>query len=126
MLKRKIKFKNIKVPFKNLNDRKEIVDEFLCIICLNLVNSPKICSNCDKLFCEDCLEKWFDVNSTDKCANCLDKFVAAKIQRIIIEILNKFEINCPAIPCSSKISNENLNNHLKNDCEYFEKEAKCK
>ena len=40
-----------------------IDQHFICIICHDVVWSPKECISCDSLFCQKCIEKW-QSNST--------------------------------------------------------------
>ena len=33
-------------------------DDLSCQVCMNLVNDPKQCSVCDKLYCSKCIHQW--------------------------------------------------------------------
>ena len=53
---------------------------------MNLVNDPKQCSFCDKLYCSKCIQHWLKQNQN--CPNCKEPFVSYprinKIDRVII------------------------------------------
>jgi len=42
--------------------------DFECMICTNVVRDPVECTNCDKLFCNICNEKW--QKTKKQCAHC--------------------------------------------------------
>ena len=49
------------------------IDFFSCPICLRIVNEPKQCSECDTLFCADCIDNWLTHEGRDYCPKkCTD------------------------------------------------------
>ncbi len=42
----------------HLTPKNKVEDDFNCCICMNVVREPRECSNCEKLFCNQCIEQW--------------------------------------------------------------------
>jgi hypothetical protein len=117
--------KEIKLNMKQHEEeyKNKLAEDYMCQICICLVNSPRMCDKCDKLFCDACLTKWLATNKT--CPNCHLKFKEARIQRTVKNTLEKFEIICPNSPdCTEEFPCEKLEEHLKK-CNFSKIEAKC-
>jgi hypothetical protein len=117
--------KIFKLTFKKCNQEYEnkIIEEYICSICISLVNSPKMCEKCESVFCEVCITKWKLENLT--CPNCNLNFKETKIQKTVKNILNKIEIECPnSNLCISQLTVEKLADHIEN-CQYTKRESEC-
>lgn len=93
-------------------------DNFLCVICLNLVLNPVFCEESDCIFCKRCIESW---NKKEKnCPNCRKEFRAnTKVSRILKNMLYKVKIRCIYLSegCDTVLEYEKYEAHL-NDCDY--------
>ena len=94
-------------------------EDFICLICKNIVNEPKKCSSCDKLFCNNCI-----TDGSKKSHNqCPMKCGGTRIDqpgRTILNILSKIEFKCRL--CAKITTYEKYSKHL-NECE--NREYKC-
>lgn len=48
----------------------EIKESVMCYICLSKVVQPKMCPNCQKIACKDCLKNWFITKGNKNCGYC--------------------------------------------------------
>ena len=101
---------------------KPINDFYLCNICLNIILNPKMCYECQNLFCGLCIDK-YQIKNND-CPNCRKPFVEMKILRHLKLILNQMELKCP-LKCEEIINYENMEFHLKR-CRNAPKLYRCK
>ena len=63
-------------------------DDLNCQVCMNLVNDPKQCAFCDKLYCSKCIQHWLKQNQN--CPNCKEPFVSyPRINKIILNALSE-------------------------------------
>jgi len=102
-----------------ISNHKGIKEEFKCPICLNFVYNPLKCSNCENIFCLNCIDNLNTNCSNDKCPfNCEDPDYI-EIDRKLKNILNSTEISCfyKKNGCNEIISYENYVNHC-NNCDY--------
>ena len=81
VLKKKIKLSKLK-------------EMIICFLCHEKVNKPKICPNCFKIACEECLKKWLINYNNNKCFNCnknikLDDMITIPIVNNISNLLNR-------------------------------------
>ena len=51
--------------------RDQVKDHLKCYICYNKIEKPRMCRNCNKLACEECLKNWF--SNKKQCAFCRSK-----------------------------------------------------
>jgi hypothetical protein len=77
---------NITSSIEEKNKISKLKELMVCFLCHEKVNLPKICPNCYKIACEECLKKWFILYKNYKCFNC-KKFVKLE-DMIIIPIIN--------------------------------------
>lgn len=98
-----------------------------CIICFGFFNNPMMCDECNEIYCEKCIYNDLNKNDADpwesdsfnqfKCPHCRAKFKPIKIQKQLMDIINRTKIKCPNEKgCNDIFTYENLMNHLKN-CE---------
>ena len=77
---------NITSSIEEKNKISKLKELMVCFLCHEKVNQPKICPNCFKIACEECLKKWFILYKNNKCFNC-KKFLKLE-DMIIIPIIN--------------------------------------
>ena len=78
-----------------------IGEYFTCTICLNVVEKPKECQQCNQLCCESCLDEWTKRNQT--CPNCRGNLNLGKqVNRFVIQSLNNTEFKCDTCPKTFK------------------------
>ena len=88
-----------------INQIKKIVN---CFICSKNVILPKICPKCQKVACEKCLDKYFNIEKNTKCYYCKNKMnyddmisvpfmknVVSFIEKITIPSFEKIQSNSP-------------------------------
>ena len=67
-----------------------ILSEFTCLLCLNLVNNPLLLKCCDKLLCFCCIYTLLETKN--KCPLCYFKIIIDSPNPLIIRLLNSFKI----------------------------------
>lgn len=110
----------------NFYDKKELPknnSDYTCSICLNLVNSPQICSSCENMFCEICIEEW--LKKSCLCSFCRAEFKTSQLPRIIRNSLEVIEIKCPTNSCEEPILLKNLKEHINERCTNFVFDYNC-
>ena len=60
-------------------------DDWICLICTNVVWQPKTCVECEKIFCTRCIENWLVKSPT--CPTCRKDFKCGKIFQAYISYL---------------------------------------
>ena len=71
---------------------KEIKESVICYICLMKIEKPRICPNCNKIACEQCLKNWFD-KGNNNCGYCraalsFDKMVSVPIINNVVDLID--------------------------------------
>ena len=79
---------------------KEIKDSVTCYICLMKIKSPRICPNCHKLACEDCLKNWFIDKGNNNCGYCraklsFDNMISFPIINDVANLIDKISSKKP-------------------------------
>ena len=137
--KARIKLNKEEIEKKKLEDelsRAQVKDHLKCYICYNNINKPRMCRNCKKLACEQCIKNW--LKAKKQCAFCRTKIKFDDTIYIpIVEELSNYFINEVEKPLKNESYNDNSlinsqseeiinsnNNNQKNEdiCE----EHKCK
>lgn len=72
-----------------------------------------MCSQCEKLNCQKCIDKWF-VKGKD-CPNCRAPYVAAKLNRFTLNALQAYDINCNR--CTKQFKYEKTKQHFDTNCQ---------
>jgi WD40 repeat protein len=90
--------------------------ELVCMICLEIVLNPVMCSKCENLFCKDCIDRL--LQKSNKCPN-LCNFIEKEKNIMLKKILNKIEFKCifNKSGCLKIIPYSEFLNHIK-DCEF--------
>lgn len=87
-----------------------ILSEFTCLLCLNLVNNPLLLKCCDKLLCFCCIYTLLETKN--KCPLCYFKIIIDSPNPLIIRLLNSFKIKCPLNSIINIIDIDCVNNAL--------------
>ena len=89
----------------------KFIDQYECRVCLYVVIKPEQCSECDKLYCGECIKKCLEMSK--KCPSCREPNAAAKLNRIIANTLNGFEFSCNIDGCNLIFNYESAAGHFK-------------
>ena len=108
----------------NLIDQ-ENIEDFICPICLNILNNPISCSDKKNShsFCKNCIDKYLEEN--DNCPTCKLKF-GYKINEELYNTLVKLNFICEFKKegCSKIIPYSDYLTHI-NNCKYYNKQFEC-
>ena len=108
----------------NLIDQ-ENIEDFICPICLNILNNPISCSDKKNShsFCKNCIDKYLEQN--DNCPTCKLKF-GYKINEELYNTLVKLNFICEFKKegCSKIIPYSDYLTHI-NNCKYYNKQFEC-
>jgi len=91
---------------------KDCFQDFLCSICLNCVEDPVCCANCESLHCRLCL------NINLPCPKCRCEFKESTISRLGRNALSRLKFYCP-MKCTNSFSYEQKAQHF-SECIYKE------
>ena len=72
----------------------EVPAELLCPICSEVVDTPKICTECEHLFCEECVHDWAR-GCPNKCPN--GRFTT--VPKVVSRILEDLKVRCTSGKC---------------------------
>jgi WD40 repeat protein len=108
-----------------VGDLKFLKPQFICTICKYFVMDPRLCSQCQTIFCQKCISKFSNQNG-QRCPNHCDNFTEVELNKSLKNILNLMEIKCPSnhVDCQSSFIYENFKAHL-SECQYIVRELKC-
>ena len=117
---------------KEINNEKltfELVDnptieDLKCCICLELVNKPQV-ANCNHFFCKTCIRQYFDGGYWKNCPMCKDIIHMNHLKPFFLveTLISKFSVKCSEKNCSEITNINNIENHINNHCNYYEKEC---
>ncbi|CAG2119053.1 unnamed protein product [Medioppia subpectinata] len=104
----------------------EISEELLCSICSEVLEEA-LTTDCEHLFCRQCITEWLSVNRTcpiDRLYITARNLKAAP--RVVRNLLGKLDIRCDFAPdgCQTVVALEALEKHV-NDCYYNPKKRLC-
>ena len=96
--------------------------ELICLICTNILNNPRECSECQTNFCKYCIETWNKTNKT--CPNRCKKLTLRKTHKMVTNLLNELIVKCKHTKtgCKTAIKYELLKKH---ECSCAFKESFC-
>jgi len=107
----------------NKNIYNGLIDDLICLVCLNIPIDPIQCSKCDIVLCKDCLEI---LNLSQK--HCLSqecqvlniplRKLYVKTTKFVKEILEQLIITCEFCKLE-KINYSKYKNHLEEKCEIY-------
>ena len=75
----------------------EIKESVMCYICLSKVVQPKMCPNCQKIACKECLRNWFIVKENKNCGYCraemsFDKMISVPVLDSVANLIEKISV----------------------------------
>ena len=75
----------------------EIKESVMCYICLSKVVQPKMCPNCQKIACKECLKNWFIKKGNKNCGYCrseinFDKMISVPILDSVANLIEKISV----------------------------------
>ena len=87
---------------------------FLCLICFNVLREPVLCPRNHHCFCRSCITKHLE--SSRRCPTCADELTVetlAEPQRMVKDMLNELNIHCIYINrgCQEILQLQHLDNH---------------
>jgi hypothetical protein len=99
-----------------------LLDDLVCLICLNIPLEPLQCSTCDMVICKDCLEILYLSEKNCLSPECQKtktnvKVLYSKATKYLKEILSKLNVKC-CFCNSQEINYEKYQNHLEICLEY--------
>jgi len=95
-----------------------IINEFKCPICLDIVYKPEICLKCGNLFCKKCYQIFKLKTNVNYCPICHSiNDISENISNPILNILNSFQLKCIFNGCNEIISLNDFKKHIFN-CKY--------
>ena len=69
--------------------------DYICQICMKVLQEPHVTECCGQHFCKGCLEKWFEKNHGDKvCPHCKEADIVHILYKPLQRKINKLEIHC--------------------------------
>ena len=82
-----------------------------CSICSDILIEPKMCMNCQNVYCEQCINNW-----TQKSITCPNRCQNTKYSKSlgISELLSKLKFICSK--CSDVINYDDMKKHRFIDC----------
>ena len=81
--------------------------DFECSICTNLFFKPKLCDECETVFCKQCLLD--SIQATGKFPHCqIENPKLTKPQRMYMNLLNKVKVKCGNCQMNDPITYEQL------------------
>ncbi|KAL4503916.1 hypothetical protein ABPG72_022546 [Tetrahymena utriculariae] len=57
----------------NQEELKNFLDDLKCPICINIIEDPKTCINCEANFCAQCIQQWVSHQGEKQCPCCRDQ-----------------------------------------------------
>ena len=87
---------------------------FLCLICFNVLREPVLCPRNHHCFCRSCITKHLE--NSRRCPTCADELTVetlAEPQRMVKDMLNELNIHCIYIDrgCQEILQLQHLDNH---------------
>ncbi|XP_043942081.1 zinc-binding protein A33-like [Protopterus annectens] len=73
----------------------EVMEEFICAICLELLNVPVILE-CGHNFCKSCIDRVWDSEKQPSCPECREEYTARKyaVNRLLANAIKNVQIQC--------------------------------
>ena len=83
-------------------------------MCLLIPENMTCCDSCDQIFCVDCLTQLEKNNGGRiQCPVCQEAFVAAKINKTMVRLLNRSKFSCQQLGCNKSYTFEDRHKHQK-------------
>jgi len=113
----------------NYNESQSAIRHAACKICNNIATNPKMCDECEILYCGNCAATLLlsaQNENNISCRNCPESLNLKPLSKSLQRIMDDFHLKCPSISenCSQPILYKNLVSHL-NECKYWIGFSKC-
>ena len=112
---RKLNIENAKPDFR------KIIEQFICLLCTNVLEDFTSCASCEGLICRSCLNLWMARETS--CPLCQEVFEEVKVGRQARNVLNMCEFICP-YGCETPFIYENRKRHF-NECSKCTEQLEC-
>ena len=101
----------------NYNLIEELPDEYICQVCMKLLNEPQLTECCGQHFCRACLEQWFQERGTKHCPHCRRVYPMYIISWPLQRKINELKVYCSnrAKGCGLTMKLGELEEHLSID-----------
>jgi hypothetical protein len=111
------------------NESQSAIRNAKCQICLKIATNPKMCEDCEVLYCGNCSSNLLldsKNNYSISCKHCTKQLNLKPLSKSLLRILEDFHMKCPSLNdnCPPPITYKNLIPHL-DDCKYWEGFSKC-
>lgn len=116
-------------PELNFNESKTSIRNSICQLCRNIATNPRMCEECEVLYCSNCSSNLFLDKKSDNqiiCRNCPEPLMLKPLSKSLQRIIDDFHLHCPSLNdnCNQPIPFKNLISHL-NDCKFWIGYSKC-
>ena len=111
------------------NESQSAIRNAKCQICSHIVTNPKMCGECEVLYCGNCASTLIlntKTEGTTACRNCSQILNLRPLSKSLQRILDDFHLRCPSLNdnCPPPITYKNLLAHLE-ECIYWQGFSKC-
>ncbi|XP_054161371.1 E3 ubiquitin-protein ligase NRDP1-like [Oppia nitens] len=109
--------------FVNITDVQK--DDFMCGVCLGILNNPFAAKCCKQLYCYDCIREWLSCSTTCPYDRSLMHISDLKRSDTVADQMQDLVIHCEYEPygCDHTMPLKDLSQHM-NNCIY-DPERKC-
>jgi len=113
----------------NYNESQSSIRHAACQICNNIATNPKMCEECEVLYCGNCTATLLLGSNNDNqisCKNCPEPLILKPLSKSLQRIIDDFHLRCPSLNdnCSQPILFRDLVDHL-DECKYWIGFSKC-
>ena len=113
----------------NYNESQSAIRHAACPICNNIATNPKMCEECEVLYCGNCSATLLlsaKIDGQIGCKNCPEPLILKPLSKSMQRIIDDFHLRCPSINenCCQPVLYKNLVNHL-DECKYWIGFSKC-
>ena len=88
-------------------------DDWICLICTNVVWQARQCGECEKLVCAKCIDDWLIRSPT--CPACRQDFKSVKVARAYNSYLEASNLKCRGSGCNRTFRYLDAAAHLADD-----------
>lgn len=116
-------------PELSYNESPSAIRNATCQICNNIATNPKICEECEVLYCGNCSATLFLSVQNDNsitCKNCSEPLNLKPLSKSLQRMMDDFNLRCPSLSenCTEPILYKSLCSHL-DECKYWAGFSKC-
>ncbi len=114
---------NIEIEYHYVQDTflNQLLSNFKCSICQEVLNTPIITTSCSHHFCKACLDSYqksVPANKKSFCPNCRSPFTPLPLSPIE-PILDTLLVRCLSKECPWTGNRSSLKSHLRNSCPIY-------